>query len=126
MMDNIKKFAKLMKKKIRMLFIASKRNDISFIAKLVIVIVVGYALSPIDLIPDFIPVLGYLDDIIILPLGIALAIKLIPQNVIEECEKIAEEEENLAIPKSKVAAVIVVLIWILLVILIANKAFSIF
>lgn len=53
--------------------------------------VVGYALSPIDLIPDFIPVLGYLDDLLILPLGIALAIKLVPKNILEECRLEAEK-----------------------------------
>lgn len=75
-----------------------KRNDLQnmvyvpWYAKLVSILVVGYALSPIDFIPDFIPVLGYLDDIILLPLGISLAIKLILFLVMEECRIQAKEK----------------------------------
>jgi len=74
---------------------------------------VAYALSPIDLIPDFIPVLGYLDDVIILPIGIVLAIRLMPAQVLEECQVKANEWENSRAkrPENRFAAVIVVLIW---------------
>ena len=61
------------------------------LAKLVVVLVIAYALSPIDLIPDFIPVLGYLDDMLLLPLGIALAIKLMPRDVWEDCEQLLRQ-----------------------------------
>jgi len=67
------------------LYLASRRRDVPWHAKAVAVLVVAYALSPIDLIPDFIPVLGYLDDLLLLPLGIALVIRLIPRPILEEC-----------------------------------------
>jgi uncharacterized membrane protein YkvA (DUF1232 family) len=63
--------------------------------KWISVFVVAYALSPIDLIPDFIPVLGYLDEVIILPLGILLAIRLMPPHVLEECQLKANEWEKI-------------------------------
>jgi len=74
---------------------------------------VAYALSPIDLIPDFIPVLGYVDDVIILPLGILLAIRLMPIAVLQECQlKAAEwEARDLRRPVNKLAAVLIVLTW---------------
>lgn len=73
----------------------------------------AYALSPIDLIPDFIPVLGYLDEVIILPLGILLAIRLLPPHVLEECQLKANEWEknHVKCPVSKVAAALIVLVW---------------
>ena len=79
-------------------------------AKLVAAIVVGYAVSPIDLIPDFIPVLGLLDDVILLPLGIALCLKLLPADVMDECRQRASE--SLAKPTSYVVATIIVMLWI--------------
>lgn len=84
-----------------------------WLPKWISVFVVAYALSPIDLIPDFIPVLGYLDDVIILPIGIVLAIRLMPAQVLEECQVKANEWENSRSkrPENRFAAVIVVLIW---------------
>ena len=76
--EKIKIQAKNLKLNISALYLVFKRNDVPIIAKVLIIITVGYALSPIDLIPDFIPVLGYLDDLIILPFLIYLSIKLIP------------------------------------------------
>ncbi|SHR48823.1 Uncharacterized conserved protein [Mycobacteroides abscessus subsp. abscessus] len=75
---------------------------------------VAYAFSPIDLIPDFIPVLGYLDDLIIVPLGISLALKLIPTYIIEENREKAEEIRENGKPKNWFVAVLFILIWILL------------
>lgn len=75
-------------------------------------VVVGYAFSPIDLIPDPIPVLGYLDDLILIPLGIALAIRMIPTHVLAECRERAIDAEGR--PVNRVAAVFVVAVWILL------------
>ena len=73
-------------------------------------LVVAYALSPIDLIPDFIPVLGFLDDVILLPLGIALCLKLLPADVMDECR--ARARESLELPRSYVAAAVIVALWI--------------
>lgn len=76
--------------------------------------VVEYAFSPIDLIPDPLPVLGYLDDLIIVPLGIALAVRMISQEVLEECRQKARVEIAKSKPVNKVAAVVVVCVWLLL------------
>jgi uncharacterized membrane protein YkvA (DUF1232 family) len=81
---------------------------------LLAVCIVGYAFSPIDLIPDFVPVLGYLDDLILIPLGIALLLKVIPSEVIAECRERAAVAMAGGKPKNWIAAVIIVAIWILL------------
>ena len=75
-------------------------------------VVVAYAFSPIDLIPDPIPILGYLDDLVIIPLGVALAIRMIPKMVLDECRKEARGAKDR--PVSRVAAVVVVAVWIAL------------
>lgn len=111
MLDKIKEKAKALKLEIKVLYLAYKNKDTPWYAKLVAAMVVAYALSPIDLIPDFIPILGYLDDLILLPLGIALAIKLIPNQVLEKCRKLAKEEGQQGKPKIMWGAVIIVIIW---------------
>ena len=80
------KWVSVLKEDTYALYLASRDRRVPWAAKIVLIVVVAYALSPIDLIPDFIPVLGYLDDMILLPLGIALAIRLIPDEVWEECK----------------------------------------
>jgi len=81
------------------------------------VCVVGYAFSPIDLIPDFIPVLGLLDDLILIPLVIALVIRLIPPGVFEECRQKASAEMASGKPTNRLAAAIIIIIWISLAVL---------
>jgi uncharacterized membrane protein YkvA (DUF1232 family) len=76
-------------------------------------LIIGYALSPIDLIPDFIPVVGYLDDLIIVPAGIALLLKMIPRQVMEECRQKARSQSEQKSPKNWIAGLIIVLIWML-------------
>jgi uncharacterized membrane protein YkvA (DUF1232 family) len=76
--------------------------------------VVGYAFSPIDLVPDFIPILGYLDDLLIVPLGIALALKMIPAEVMTECRAQAHTALTAGLPVSRRAAVIIIVVWVLL------------
>jgi uncharacterized membrane protein YkvA (DUF1232 family) len=80
-------------------------------------LVVGYAFSPIDLIPDAIPVLGYLDDLILVPLGAALALKMIPAEVLAESREKAEAAMRNGKPLNRVAAVVIVILWILLTVL---------
>lgn len=97
LIDNFEKLkakAKSLKKELKVIYLAYKRPDVPWYAKLVAGLVVGYALSPIDLIPDFVPVLGYLDDIILIPLGISLVIKLIPKNILDECRVQADEVQD--------------------------------
>jgi uncharacterized membrane protein YkvA (DUF1232 family) len=91
-----------------------------------VAIVVAYALSPIDLIPDFVPILGYLDDLVLVPLGIALAIRLIPGPVLDECRRKAQESLRGGSPRSHTAAAVIIVIWLALAafsILWAYKAF---
>lgn len=108
----IKEKAKKIKTQIGALYLASKRPDLPVYAKVASILVVGYALSPFDLIPDFIPVLGYLDDLIIVPLGIVLAIKLIPKDIMNECIKQSENIFKEGKPKNWVVGVFIICLWI--------------
>ncbi|MDV3428849.1 MAG: DUF1232 domain-containing protein [Bacillota bacterium] len=116
-LEELKRKAKSLKKEINAVCLACKNPKTPWYAKALAALVVGYALSPVDLIPDFIPVLGYLDDLLIVPLGIKLAIKLIPDEVMEECRENAEDKEN----KNYIAGALVILIWILIITLIVKK-----
>lgn len=106
----LKSFAQYMEKQIGALYLAGRDSRTPIAAKCLIVIVVAYALSPIDLIPDFIPVLGYIDDLILLPLGIYVSIKLIPNHLWREFQRQAEQR-RLNLPKNKKAAVMIGVIW---------------
>lgn len=111
---NLKERAKSLKKTVPAVFLALKDKDTPIIAKVLAGITVGYALSPIDLIPDFIPVLGYLDDVILLPALITLTIKLIPATVWERNLKAAENMWPDGKPKKWYYAIPIVLIWLLI------------
>jgi uncharacterized membrane protein YkvA (DUF1232 family) len=121
--QSLKLKAKKLKNEIAALYLACKRSDVPWYAKLLAIIVVGYALSPIDLIPDFIPVFGYLDDIVLLPLGIALVIRLIPNAIMDECRSEAKDLFKDGKPKNKVAAAIIILLWIALISFVITKMF---
>lgn len=97
------------------LYFASKAPETPFLAKALCVLVVAYALSPIDLIPDFIPVLGYLDDVILLPCLIWVAVRLIPADVLGSCRLRADEwmAKEGRKPRSNWSIVFVALVWIL-------------
>jgi uncharacterized membrane protein YkvA (DUF1232 family) len=107
----LKAKATSLRKEVKALYLAYKRPDVPWYAKLFSILVVGYALSPIDLIPDFIPVLGYLDDLVLIPLGVALAIKMVPDRVMEECRAQAEDAFKDGKPKNWVSGAIIILIW---------------
>ena len=96
------------------LYLAYRDPRVPWAARLVAAGVVAYAFSPIDLIPDFIPVLGYLDDLILVPLGILLALRLIPAPVMAECRLKAREYLAQPRPVNRLAAVVIVLIWLAL------------
>ena len=107
-----------MKTDIPALFLALKDKDTPILAKILAGITVAYALSPIDFIPDFIPVLGYLDDVILLPMFVALTIKFIPDEVLEKYRKQAKGMWNDGKPKKWYYAIPIVLIWVLIIALI--------
>ena len=96
------------------LYLAYRDPRVPWYAKLFAACVVGYACSPIDLIPDFVPVLGYLDDLVLVPLGIALAIKMIPPSVLAECRQQAKALIASGKPTNWLAAAVIVAIWLLL------------
>lgn len=108
---NIKERARSLKSDIPAVFIALKDKDTPLKAKIIAGITVGYALSPVDLIPDFIPVLGYLDDVIILPALVALTIKLIPNEIWMKSKERAEGLWENGKPKKWYYAIPIFLIW---------------
>jgi uncharacterized membrane protein YkvA (DUF1232 family) len=83
-------------------------------AKLFVAAIVAYAFSPVDLIPDFVPRLGYVDDLILIPIGIALAIRMVPPSVLIECRARAQELMAQGKPVSRIAGAVIALIWIAL------------
>lgn len=112
---NMREKAKRIKANIPAVFLALKDTRTPFPAKLLAAVTIGYALSPIDLIPDFIPVLGYLDDVILLPALIALTMKLIPENIWEECKQKSENLWKDGKPKKWYYAIPIVLFWVLII-----------
>lgn len=123
-MNKIKAWAKKLKRNIFVLYLAYKDERVPWYAKLFTACVVAYAFSPIDLIPDFIPVLGHLDDVIIIPLGIMLALKMIPNEVLSACEVKAEEMMKNGKPKNWVAGSFIILIWSILIFWIMIKIYK--
>ena len=110
----LKDRAKQLKIDLPAVFIALGKKDTPVLAKIIAGLTVGYALSPIDLIPDFIPVIGYLDDLIILPALITLTIKLIPPGVFEECRRASADLWANGKPKKWYYAIPIVLIWLVI------------
>lgn len=108
-MKQIKSWARSLKRDVVALWIAARSPRTPLAAKIVAGAVAAYALSPIDLIPDFIPILGYLDDIVIVPLGIALAVRLIPAALMVEFRA---EAVSTARPVNKPMAVLIVILWL--------------
>jgi uncharacterized membrane protein YkvA (DUF1232 family) len=111
----LRSWARQVKRDVHALYLASRHPHVPWYAKLLAVLIVAYALSPIDLIPDFIPVLGYLDDVVIVPLGILLVIRLIPPEILADCR--ANAEIAARAPASRVAAAVIVLLWMLMLLL---------
>ena len=109
---HLKKRVAVIKLDIATLTFAFKHKQTPWYSKAIIVVVAGYALSPIDLIPDFIPVLGLLDDLILLPLGILLAVKTIPVDVLTECRALAVARVAKPRKKSYVGAIVIICIWL--------------
>lgn len=109
----LKDWARLIKRDVHALYFAARDPRVPWYAKALGLAIAAYALSPIDLIPDFIPVLGYLDELILLPICIALVVKLIPADVMAEHRELAAAAQNR--PVSTVGAALIVVIWIIIV-----------
>jgi uncharacterized membrane protein YkvA (DUF1232 family) len=112
--DHWKQTARRLKTEVYALYLAYRDPRTPWYARIFAALVVGYAFSPIDLIPDPIPVLGYLDDLVLIPLGVKLALGMIPPEVIADCRIKAEELMAQGKPVNWVAAAIIVLIWLAL------------
>jgi uncharacterized membrane protein YkvA (DUF1232 family) len=110
---HLKSWAKSLKKKVVMLWFATQHPETPFLPKIICIFVVAYAFSPIDLIPDFIPILGFLDDVILLPALIWVALRLIPEKVIADSTQKSEEWwlNHAAKPKSNLGLILVLLVW---------------
>ncbi len=118
----LKERAKRLKSDVPAVFLALKDRRTPLSAKIFAALTVAYALSPIDLIPDFIPVLGYLDDLLILPALAAAAIHFIPKDVMEECRRKSEGMWENGKPKKWYFAVPIVVFWIIILMLILKGA----
>jgi uncharacterized membrane protein YkvA (DUF1232 family) len=105
----LRHWARVVKRDVHAVYLASRDPRVPWYAKLVALLVVAYALSPIDLIPDFIPILGYLDDLILVPLGVLLVIHLVPSGIMAEHRVTAEKNDRL--PQNWVAATVIIMLW---------------
>ena len=109
-MENLRRWARLIKRDVVALYFAGRDARVPWYSKAVAVAVAAYALSPIDLIPDFIPILGQVDDLLIVPAGIFLAVKLIPPEIMSEHRAAAFQAEQQ--PSSRAVAAVIIAIWI--------------
>ncbi|MGN6143186.1 MAG: YkvA family protein [Mesorhizobium sp.] len=122
--DGLKRWARSVKRDVHAIYLAARDPRTPWYAKALALVVAGYALSPIDLIPDFIPILGYLDDAIIVPLGVLLVLKMITPEVV--AEKRIEAAAALDLPVSRTAAAVIVALWMAAVALAAWGGYGYF
>lgn len=108
----LKDKARALKRQVMVVWLAARHPDTPWYVKILAAVILAYAFSPIDLVPDFVPVLGYLDDVILIPLGIALLLKLLPPSVIDTCRAEAEQLAGQKKPVNYFAATLIVLIWL--------------
>lgn len=121
---NLRQRAENLKTDVPAVFLALKDKRTPVLAKIFAALTVAYALSPVDLVPDFIPVLGYLDDVILLPALVALTVRFIPKEIMESCREKAKELWKDGKPKKWYYALPVVLFWLAVVLLIVKLIFS--
>lgn len=113
--DKLKARARKLRSETYALWLAYRHPGTPWHAKVFAACVVAYALSPIDLIPDFIPILGYLDDLVLVPLGILLSIRMIPKDVMAECRERVQTLNSAKLKKNWVAAAVIVSFWALVI-----------
>jgi uncharacterized membrane protein YkvA (DUF1232 family) len=123
MLKKLKAKAKELRYNLSALYLAYKRKDVPILAKIIIIIAIAYALSPIDLIPDFIPILGYLDDLLIIPFLVFIALKLMPKQIMDECKEQAMDLWKDGKPKKWYYAIPIIVIWLLIIYIIIKKIF---
>jgi uncharacterized membrane protein YkvA (DUF1232 family) len=111
--QKLKQWARKLKNEVIVIYFVMKHKETPPYVKVLAAVIVGYALSPIDLIPDFVPVFGYLDDAILLPLCIALLIKIIPAEIMEQCRIEAENNPPAVKPEMWAAAYVIIIIWLI-------------
>jgi uncharacterized membrane protein YkvA (DUF1232 family) len=124
MADRLKNWARAIKRDVHALYLASRDPRVPWYVKVLAIAIAGYALSPIDLIPDFIPIIGYFDDLILVPLGVLLVIKLIPREIMAEHRASAAAAQSR--PESHSAAVVIFCIWAAIIVLAGWLAFRYF
>ncbi|MCZ8521574.1 YkvA family protein [Paenibacillus mucilaginosus] len=107
--------ARKLKANLMVMYLAYRDPRVPLFSKIFAICVVAYAFSPVDLIPDFIPILGYLDDIILVPLGVYIAIRIFPKEVLEEYRIKAEQQRKLGKPKNWITGALIIAVWIALV-----------
>jgi uncharacterized membrane protein YkvA (DUF1232 family) len=110
MLSHLKGWARRLNREVHAVYFAARDPRVPWYAKFLALAVAGYALSPIDLIPDFIPVIGYLDDLIIVPLGIWLVVSLIPDDVMAECRAKADAAGRR--PLSRAGMIAIIVVWV--------------
>lgn len=117
LLDSAKDWSRRIKRDVVAVYFAARDPETPLAVRALALVVAAYALSPIDLIPDFIPVLGYLDDLLIVPLGLAVVIRLLPSHVLASSR--AKATAALDRPRSKAAAVVIVGVWLLCLVALA-------
>ena len=120
----LKQRARRLKTETFALYLVARHPGTPWYAKLFVAGIVAYAFSPFDLIPDFVPVLGYLDDLILIPMGITLAMRMVPPSVLAECRARAREVMSQGKPVNRIAGAVIVVIWIALAALFAVWAYE--
>jgi uncharacterized membrane protein YkvA (DUF1232 family) len=110
-----KKKAKQLQNEVHVLFLASKDPRVPWYAKILALIIIAYALSPIDLIPDFIPVIGYLDDLVLIPAGIIFLMKIIPKEVMAGYREKVRSQQKITKRIGWIAGSVIVAIWLLII-----------
>jgi uncharacterized membrane protein YkvA (DUF1232 family) len=121
-----KRWARRLSAQTYALYLAYRHPKTPWYAKALTALIVGYVFSPIDPIPDFIPVVGLLDEMVVVPIGVLLAAKMIPPAVLEECREKAREVAESEKPVSRVAAVVIVAVWVLCVAMAVYLALRVF
>ncbi|MNJ39604.1 hypothetical protein D3C77_344820 [compost metagenome] len=116
LLNRLKTMAKKLKANLMVMYFAYRDPRVPLFTKIFAICVVAYAFSPVDLIPDFIPILGYLDDLILVPLGVYIALRLFPREVLEEYRTKAEEQRKLGKPNNWITGTLIIAVWIALAI----------